>query len=331
MKVTSWRLSPCAMKRVLFEKPAFFIMTLGSLFLSCQPSEKTLKKAAPAPPQEIGELAYFHTERILEYGPRPAASQGLAKVRAYLSTQLQERGWDVSLQRVHRPTPKGTLLFENLRARLHRPRAWEQPIEGILCAHMDSKEIEGIEFLGADDAASAVGMILALLDHLPKEALEQLELVFFDGEEGIGGEAMTFNNGLYGSKAYARMWQGKANKPKFGLLLDMIGHDQLRLTYPSDSPPELIAILSESADSTGFAQYLTKFSGAILDDHVPLNLAGIPTINMIGDFTASDWWHQKEDNLSLISKKSLSISGQIIRAFLLTRLKVESTPASSQP
>jgi hypothetical protein len=49
-------------------------------------------------------------------------------------------------------------------------------------------------------------------------------------------------------------------------------------------------------------------AGPIIDDHVPLNFAGIPTVDMIGDFSRSGWWHTPGDNLKIISAESLDKS-----------------------
>ena len=66
--------------------------------------------------------------------------------------------------------------------------------------------------------------------------------------------------------------------------------------------------------------------GLILDDHVPLNDAGIPTIDIIGDFTRFGWWHTDSDNLRVISKESLGITLKVTRRMLEELL---SAPATS--
>jgi hypothetical protein len=58
-----------------------------------------------------------------------------------------------------------------------------------------------------------------------------------------------------------------------------------------------------------------------IDDHVPLNDAGIPTINLIGDFSQFAWWHTESDNLRLISEESLAISLKVTRHMLEALLK----------
>ena len=58
--------------------------------------------------------------------------------------------------RTHHPG-RPRLAFANLRARFGGDDSWQRPVDLLLGCHIDSKNIAGIEFLGADDAASAAG------------------------------------------------------------------------------------------------------------------------------------------------------------------------------
>ncbi|MGC4015198.1 MAG: M28 family peptidase [Luteolibacter sp.] len=268
----------------------------------------------------LGQSAYQHTAAILAIGPRPAGSEGLAKVRAYVKGELEKSGWSLKEQTFKRNTLKGEVEFVNVRARFAKKGtdAWSGSREGILCAHIDSKAIPGIEFLGADDAASACAAIVEmaryLADKKPEQA-EKLELVFFDGEEGFS-DTITTLDGLFGSREYVSLWRGQAEKPRFGILLDMIGHKNLNILMPSDSPAFLkdhvLAAAAEENAKKHFTAAQTNY--AITDDHVPLNQVGIPTIDIIGDFSDFNWWHNRDggkDDLSVISAESLDISMRV--------------------
>jgi Zn-dependent M28 family amino/carboxypeptidase len=167
----------------------------------------------------------------------------------------------------------------------------------------------GSEFVGADDAASAVAAIVEIARVLAEEPAraERVELVFFDGEESIESN-ITETDGLYGSNHYAKAWQGEVAKPRFGILLDMIGHRDLRIRIPSDSPAHLRAALMAAAEKRGALEHFGIARGPIIDDHVPLNQAGVATIDVIGDFSSTTWWHTPADNLALIDPQSLEIS-----------------------
>jgi hypothetical protein len=112
---------------------------------------------------EFGSKAYLHTEKILEIGPRPIESEGHQKTQVYITQQLEALGWNVSRQSFKAMTPYGERGFVNLIAR-HKDAIDSPNI--VLAAHYDSKLMDG--FLGADDAASCVGAVLEIAEHLPK-------------------------------------------------------------------------------------------------------------------------------------------------------------------
>lgn len=275
-----------------------------------------------------GKAAYDHTEAILALGPRTAGSEGLKSAQQYISYELSKHGWTTVTQTVERNTPVGKRTFINLIARYDAPQlktfedVLELPAKGILSAHLDSKEIPDIpNFLGADDATSACALIIELAATLSQETPElakQLELVFFDGEEAFN-ESMSLNSGdgLYGSRAYAITLYKRNPKPTFGIVLDMIGHKNLKIAVPADTPPDLYDCLIRSAKQHGHSKHYDQASNVILDDHYYLNKAGVPTIDIIGaGFSDSHWWHQEGDTMDLISAKSLTTSYHVTLTML---------------
>jgi hypothetical protein len=278
-------------------------------------------RRAPA----FGQAAYERTAAILALGPRPPGSAALAAACGHVRRELESSGWVAAPQAFDRMTPAGMVSFENLRARFQTGKddPWARPARGILCAHIDSKSFKDIHFLGADDAASACAAILViaahLADHAPRQAAA-LELVFFDGEEAFG-ENITPQDGLYGSRHYANQWRTQPEKPRFGILLDMIGHENLSIRLPSDTPAHLKDALFAAARAEGVERHYGMAPGPIIDDHVPLNFAGIPTVDVIGDFSRSGWWHTPADNLKIISAESLDISIRVVLRMLDSLMK----------
>lgn len=259
-----------------------------------------------------GQAALAQTEAILALGPRPAGSTVLEAVRGRLRSQLEAAGWVCVGQPFERSTTQGKVKFENLRARFAAGDAdpWQRPVKGLLCAHMDSKLFKHEVFVGADDAASACGAMLEIARVLARESprqAKQMELVFFDGEEAFE-ENITASDGLYGSRHYASVWPAAAAKPRFGVLLDMIGHKDLAIRLPSDTPDFLREAVLTAAQKEAASKYFEVAPGTIIDDHTPLNLAGIPTVDFIGDFTNRRWWHTSADSRSILSADSLEIS-----------------------
>lgn len=277
------------------------------------------------PASNLGQAAHTHTANILAFGPRPPASDALNQVRAYLRKELASTGWTSQPQGFDRATSRGNIRFENVRARFpnNQTDPWQSTPTAILGAHVDSKWYPNQTFLGADDAASACAAILVIARELaskhPSQA-SQIELVFFDGEEAFGPSITAFD-GLYGSRHYANLWRSSPSKPAFGIILDMIGHRNLHIALPSDTPDFLrIAVLDAAKQENALSQFSIA-PGPIIDDHTPLNLAGIPTVDIIGDFTRSGWWHTTADSIELIDAKSLDLSIQVALRTLLAQLK----------
>jgi hypothetical protein len=276
---------------------------------------------------EFGSKAYLHTKNILDIGPRPIESDGHKKVQAYITTELEKLGWNVSRQSFKAMTPYGERSFVNLIAR-HKDAIKSPNI--VLCAHYDSKLMDG--FLGADDAASCVGAVLEIAEHLPNHEpviTKQMELVFFDGEEALKPNIEYLKDGLYGSIYYSRYMRNDVagdkktylHTPKFGILLDMIGHRNLSIKIPSDTPYSLLKSYFAVVEKHQLEDRFGVANGPILDDHYPMNMiADLPTIDIIGDFSAKDWWHTDKDNFQNISENSLNVSIQVALEIIKTQL-----------
>jgi glutaminyl-peptide cyclotransferase len=273
----------------------------------------------------LGQTTYELTENILAIGPRPPGSAGLDAARKLVRSELEAAGWATEGQKFDRMTPIGRVNFENVRARFksNDTDPWQRRIDGLLCAHIDSKYYKDIHFLGADDAASACAAIVVIASHLARsrpDLASRIELVFFDGEEAFM-ENITPTDGLYGSRHYANQWRTRDDKPAFGIVLDMIGHADLSIRLPSDTPSHLREAVMAAARAEGVERYFGMAPGPIIDDHVPLNFAGIPSVDIIGDFTRKSWWHTPADNMKIISSESLDISIRVTLRLLDDLLK----------
>ncbi len=297
------------MKRLLTALVLVAIGVGAFLYVRSQKSSSSISSG------NFGASALAHTQTVLSYGPRPTGSEALNKTRAFLSDQLKASKWVLTEQSFERPTPVGRKTFTNLIARFSTdgnvPKAGQ--IDLILGAHIDSKDIKEFPFLGADDAASSAGALLVIAKELSQspDLACRVEIVFFDGEEGFG-PAMTMTDGLYGSRYYASLWRDEARKPAAGILLDMIGHKDLKIAIPSDSPEPLSKILFDAVKSEKLEQHFTTLDIPVLDDHVPVNNAGIPMIDLVGDFRNFTWWHQQSDDGSNLSAESLDKSIRIV-------------------
>lgn len=286
------------------------------------PSAVTAIKRAKIgpPPPEIwkefsGDKAFAEVRTQVEFGPRPAGSPAIEKARNHIEETLRRHGWDVERQSFTGETPRGPLRFINLIARFSISGARPAPQatqSAIVCSHYDTKRFSTITFAGANDGASSTGALLELARVLALDPLlaAQIELVFFDGEEAV--VQFTDTDGLYGSRHYATQLRAANRHPqfKFGILWDMIGDADLKITLPPDSPADLARDLLASADALQLRSHFGYSDRAIVDDHEPLNrIARIPTIDLIDfDYPA---WHTADDTLERLAPASLQKIGAV--------------------
>ncbi|MEA3187482.1 MAG: hypothetical protein QOD99_1312 [Chthoniobacter sp.] len=274
--------------------------------------------AAVKAPAEIwksfdGDKAFQHVEALVNLGARPAGSVELEKARGHISAALKESGWKVEAQNFNNETPRGTVTFTNLIARFGGSTKTQR---AIVCSHYDTKIFDTIRFVGASDGGSSTGALieLARVLALDPDLAKKVELVFFDGEEAVA--QFTAEDGLYGSRFYARQLResGRVKQFEFGILWDMIGDKNLTITLSPDSPGELARGILEAAIALHERPCFSYYSRDIYDDHVPLNAAHIPTIDLI-DFDYPPW-HTADDTLDKLSPQSLQKVGAVTLFYL---------------
>src|SRR6266542_3008032 len=241
-----------------------------------------------------GEKAFAHIQRLVDFGPRPAGS--------------------TAIETFSDDTPRGKIHFVNLLAQFSGQENARASLL-LLCSHYDTKMFDTIRFVGANDGGSSTGLLLELarvIGQHPNLA-RKIELVFFDGEEAV--EQFSQADGLYGSRYFARQLQGAGAKQfRGGLLFDMVGDRSLGITLPADSPAEMARDIFAAAEALKLRSYFTYLGRELIDDHVPLNAIGIPTLDII-DFDFP-WWHTADDTMDKISAQSLQTVGSVALYYL---------------
>jgi glutaminyl-peptide cyclotransferase len=260
-----------------------------------------------------GEKALAHVQAMVDFGPRPPATEAIEKTRTYLTSQLEQFGWKVERQAFSDQTPRGKVDFVNLIATFGGK---ESRPSFLACSHYDTKTFDTARFVGANDGGSSTGLLLELARVLTErpDIARKMELVFFDGEEAY--EAFTDTDGLYGSRHFVKELaaQGRAKTFRGGILFDMVGDRSLTITLPPDSPVEITRGIFASADALNLRKHFTYFDRDIIDDHTPLNAVGIPTIDLIDfDFSA---WHTPGDTMDKLSAESLRVTGAVACYYL---------------
>jgi glutaminyl-peptide cyclotransferase len=279
------------------------------LSAGCSKGAKTTGK----PWEEFsGQTARRHVQRLVDLGPRPPGSNAIEESRVYITKQLELSGWQVTKQTFTDETPRGKVEFVNLVARYASPDVKAVPVF-LLCSHYDTKVFDSIRFVGANDGGSSTGALIEIARVLNghPELAAKIELVFFDGEEAY--ENFSEKDGLYGSRYFAKHLS-PTDRFAGGMLLDMIGDQSLTITLSPDSPMQMTADIFASAEALKTRDHFTYFQSSIMDDHTPLNAAGIPTIDLI-DFDYPPW-HTADDTMDKISAESLETVGAVTLYYL---------------
>jgi len=295
--------------------------TDGKTAAGTDASPEVVATPPPPPPAEIwkvfsGEKAFEHVKAQVALGPRPVGSEALEANRRLITAELERNGWKVERQSFTDETPQGPVTFVNLIGR-YGGSAGSQRF--IVCSHYDTKFYDTIAFVGANDGASSTGALMELsrVLALDPELARQVELVFFDGEEALVQFSPT--DGTYGSRHYARDLRESGRNRQFraGVLWDMIGDRDLTITLPPDSPEEVAKGILSSAEALGVRERFGFHSQPIWDDHIPLNQARIPTIDLI-DFDYP-YWHTADDTLDKLSPESLQTVAAVTLHWLRTK------------
>ena len=245
----------------------------------------------------------------MRIGPRPAGSSGSARELRFIVHSLREAGIDHPwVQRPHR----------NVVARI----PGSGPGVVVVGAHHDTKDIPG--FVGANDGASGVAVLLELARELPRRLPgPSIELAFFDAEEAREDRPFDLD-GARGSDQFIRYARagGIQGTPPLRLiramvLFDMVADCHLRIPREESSDPGLYGLFSRAAGSLSPSGSSAPFLGvapAVLDDHSPFLGAGVRALDVI-DFdygpgpSPGAWWHTRNDDLRHVCAKSLGAVG----------------------
>jgi glutaminyl-peptide cyclotransferase len=277
-----------------------------SLFSSLRPPRCSWRRAgvqwiAPA------RRAFRDLRAQVAIGPRPSGSAASRRTLGLIVDRLRSAGIrDVHVQRPYR----------NVVARV--PGSGSGTV--VVGAHYDTKDIPG--FVGANDGASGVAVLLELARTLPRRLDgPSIDLVFFDAEEASRTESFASGGGL-GSAQFVRYGRGGGRQGSPDLdgvramvLFDMVGDCDLHVPREANSDPNLYAAFADAAvrRSGSHGPFSGEASG-VLDDHTAFLEAGIPAVDLI-DFdygpgpSPGDWWHTRADDLAHVCASSLGAVG----------------------
>ena len=281
------------------------------LLLSCA----TMIFAGCKPSPFDGAKAMAETEALVKIGPREAGGGGARRASVMLEGKLKALGLKTVNDTFSEETPAGKMHFNNVLGRL--PGKTNRLI--VLASHFDTKSGISKDFQGANDSGSSSGVLLELARVLKERGPYETEflIAFLDGEECR--KEYGPHDGLHGSRHLAQQIYeaGGARLVQAVIVLDMVGDKDLNISLPQNSSRELVKEIFFAAHELGVRPQFSIGPGAILDDHVPFQIAGMPVIDVI-DFEygsapgLNNYWHTTNDTLDKLSVKSMQTVGDVV-------------------
>lgn len=268
-------------------------------------------------PAFAAQRAWVHLEEQCARGPRNPGSPGHRATRAYLRAVLTAAGGRVSEQSFRHEAPGLAEPVElvNLSARFGPRRAGGL----LLGAHWDTRPWADRDpdptqrdrpIIGANDGASGVAILLTLAEMFTASPPPMpVTLVFFDGEDlGREGHPEEY---LAGSQHFAAHLA--TPYPDAAVILDMVASESMQLAIEQRSRlyyPDLARMIEQIAIEEEVTSFIPEYGPAVIDDHIPLIEAGVPSILLI-DFR-DPVWHTQDDTPEHCSLESLAEVGRLV-------------------
>ena len=313
------------------------LLALGGCGKAGSPSAAGAPADTLAVPAFSADSAYAYIERQCAFGPRVPGSEAHRACGDYLVRAFTDMGLTVTEQRATCPAFDGTPLpVRNVIASL----APGKKDRVLLCAHWDSRPWADNDpeeknrrnpVTGANDGASGVAVLMEMARQLAGATLAVgVDFICFDAEdygmpdwEKTGDEAAEARSWCIGSQYWAAHPHRDGYRPRFGILLDMVGGQGARFYQEGLSlhfARSVVANVWDAARRIGYGDFFVqKEGGFVTDDHLPLNrTAGIPTIDIIAyypDCEQSNFgptWHTVDDVPARIDRSVLKAVGQTV-------------------
>ena len=269
-----------------------------------------------------GEAARAFASEQCAFGPRVPATPQHAKCAEWLTETLQASCDTVIVQTATVQTAKsGNVGIKNIIGIIN-PDATQRL---LLLAHWDTRPWADNDpdsanhnkpVMGANDGASGVAVLLQLARQLKTESTDLgIDIVLVDAED-MGEDDNEESWGL-GTQYWAQHPHVTGYKPLFGILLDMVGAPDATFTreyYSTQYAGGFVDLVWRNAAG---GHFINRPGGAVTDDHIFVNRAGIPCVDIIDMRADSDTgfcpeWHTIGDTMTTISATTLGEVGQTL-------------------
>ncbi len=309
------------------------------LFVSCQSNEQSTSSQKQETQDLIqnpfynADSAYVFVANQVAFGPRVPNTDAHKKCGDYMVATLQRFGAEVTEQRVQLKAYNNTILDARNIIGSFNP---EQKTRIFLCAHWDSRPYSDNDtdsanyhtpVQGANDGASGVGVLLELarlMQQVPPTI--GVDIILFDAEDygrpSFDKSADIGDSFCLGSQYWSRNPHKEGYKPKYGILLDMVGGKNptfLQEYFSMLYAPDVMKMVWKKAHQLGYQDYFISQPGnPVIDDHYYINkIANIPCIDIIHYSNQTgfvDTWHTIYDTMENIDKTTLGVVGRVVTA-----------------
>ena len=317
--------------------PALLLMAMLLLSACHEKSRGSQPKAdtialSPCPRFSATEAMHRISEQCA-FGPRVTGSPAAQLCGDYIVARFRELGAEVEEQTGLVTTWDGSqLTARNIIARINP----SNPDRIMLCAHWDCRPWADNDpdeanwhtpILAANDAASGVAVLLEIARLVASNPVEVgIDMVCFDAED-LGtpqwAEDRTGSSDTWclGSQLWARRAAADGYRARFGILLDMVGGfgaSFAREGISMQMAEPVVNLVWQLAGQLGYRQFFPLADGGyITDDHLNVNDAGVPCIDIIpyykdGPSSFGPTWHTVKDTPENIDPNVLEAVGQTL-------------------
>lgn len=278
-----------------------------------------------------GTRALKYLQQLCDIGPRVSGSEGMKKQQAILEKHFKDLGATVVRQefKARQRSQAADTPMTNLVISWHPEKARRV----LFCAHYDTRPIADQEpnpnnwtkpFLSANDGTSGAAWMMELGHHMKDLKTEVgVDFVLFDGEEFVfktrynGGDDKYFFGSEHFAEDYTKTKPTRKHTYEAGILMDLCHAKGARLRVEVHSyqfAPKLVDAVWGTANAVKAKSFIYERGHEVQDDHIALNLAGIPCIDVI-DFDYPHW-HKLSDTPDKISGEQMAEVAQVLTAWV---------------
>lgn len=278
-----------------------------------------------------GERAMKYLKQLCDIGPRISGTEGMKKQQKLLEDHFKKLGATVARQefKARQRSQKNETEFVNLVVSWNPDR--ERRV--LLCAHYDTRPIADQEanranwtrpFVSANDGAAGVAMLMEVGNHMKDVKSEfGVDFVFFDGEEYVfetdrlGGGDRYFIGSEHFADEYAKSKGKRKHRYDAGVLFDLCHAKGASLKvelHSYDAARPLVEQIWGVAKAVGAKSFKYERGQEVLDDHIALNRAGIPTVDVVD--LEYPHWHKLGDTPDKVDPAQMAEVAKVATTWL---------------